>query len=247
MNQWIFKKRRGIAPILILLILAALAAAGGGAYLIVKQQQANQIKAKEKIVADQVDKINKEGLVINLSAQNDSAQSGTATLIDQNNNKTKVVIITTGWTAGIIEPAHIHTGACPTPETVRYPLNNVVNGRSESMIDQPLSELLKELPLAINVHKSVTESGVFVACGDITGDPAVLEKLKTKSSSGNESATGTANDNTNQRSAVPAFDREACLAQCRDTYGGSGNAGLDACLRACDAGGAIKTEGSVKQ
>src|SRR3989344_1475678 len=185
-----FHSRKGIAPIVVLLILALI---GGGSYVVVKKQK----EAKEKKVNDQVEKIVKEGLVINLAAQNDSTQTGTATLIDQNNNKTKVVIEINNWKPGVAEPAHIHLGACPTPGAVKYPLNNVVNGRSESMVDKTLAELLKELPLAVIVHKSTAEASVYVACGDITGDPAVLEKLKIKASSGNEA--GTIRDNANKR------------------------------------------------
>ena len=170
--------RKGIAPIVVLLILALVAAGGGGAYVAVKKQK----QAKEKKGMEQVEKIAKEGLVINLAAQNDSTQTGTATLIDQNNNKTKVVIEINNWQPGVAEPAHIHLGACPAPGAVAYPLNNVVNGRSESMVDKTLADLLKELPLAVNVHKSAAEASVYVACGDIIGDPAVLEKLKEKDS-----------------------------------------------------------------
>src|SRR3989344_5304158 len=170
-----FHSRKGIAPIVVLLILAIL---GGGSYVVVKKQK----QAKEKKGMEQVEKIAKEGLVINLAAQNDSTQTGTATLIDQNNNKTKVVIEINNWQPGVAEPAHIHLGACPAPGAVAYPLNNVVNGRSESMVDKTLADLLKELPLAVNVHKSAAEASVYVACGDIIGDPAVLEKLKEKDS-----------------------------------------------------------------
>src|SRR3989344_3197707 len=230
-----FHSRKGIAPIVVLLILAIL---GGGSYVVVKKQK----EAKEKKVNEQVEKISKEGLVINLAAQNDSTQTGTATLIDQNNNKTKVVIEINNWKPGVAEPAHIHLGACPTPGAVKYPLNNVVNGRSESMVDKTLAELLKELPLAVNVHKSAAEASVYVACGDITGDPAVLEKLKEKDSN----ATGTMRKDDNKREATPAFDLDACIAQCRDTYGGSGSTGFDACVRSCNARGSAKTEGSVQ-
>lgn len=185
-----FHSRKGIAPIVALLILAVLAAAGGGTYVVVKKQK----EAKEKKVMEQVEKVRKEGLVINLTAQNDSTQIGTAMLIDQNNNKTKVVIEINNWKPGVGQPAHVHSGACPAPSAVKYPLNNVVNGRSESMIDKPLADLLKELPLAVNVHKSADEVKVYVSCGDISGDPSVLEKLKTKPA-GEKAEEAQENDN----------------------------------------------------
>lgn len=64
-------------------------------------------------------------------------------------------------------PAHIHAGACPTPGAVSYPLAAVTAGRSETTLTVSTKELLAQLPLAINVHKSAAELSVYVACGDL--------------------------------------------------------------------------------
>lgn len=239
-----YRKRSGVAPVVVLLILAFFAAAGGGTYVVVKKQ--NEKKAKEKMINEVAEKIIKEGVVVVLLEQNNSATTGTARLIDQNKEKTKVVIELSGKPKGV-HPAHIHLGACPTPGAVKYPLNNVVNGRSESMIDKPLDMLLEELPLAVNLHKSAAEAQVYIACGNVTVDKEVLRAVKIKASSGNEAGTqgqgqpkreDAGTTGTERRNVGGGVDQDnACLAKCRDTYGGSGNPGFDACVRACNAVG----------
>ena len=105
-------------------------------------------------------------ITITLNAQNNSGESGTATLTDLGNGQTKVVL---DLGAGLADPqpAHIHPGTCanlnPKPE---YPLTNVVNGKSETIVKVSLADLTKEA-YAINVHKSAAEVAVYTACGDI--------------------------------------------------------------------------------
>jgi hypothetical protein len=108
-----------------------------------------------------------EEATIDLSEQNSSGESGTATLTAEGDNKTKVVISLDGAPAGTPQPAHIHEGSCanldPTP---KYGLENVVDGKSTTEVDEPLEELRDEA-YAINVHKSGTDLKTYVACGDI--------------------------------------------------------------------------------
>ena len=105
--------------------------------------------------------------MINLAAQNNSGISGTATL-KQEEGKVKVSLDLSGTPAGVTEPAHIHMGACPNPGAIKYPLSSVVNGKSETTLGNiTLARLKTELPLAINVHKSAEEAGVYVSCGDL--------------------------------------------------------------------------------
>jgi hypothetical protein len=66
------------------------------------------------------------------------------------------------------QPAHIHVGSCPTPGAVKYPLTNVVNGKSVTMLNVSMKELLASSDkLAINVHKSAAEVTNYTACGDL--------------------------------------------------------------------------------
>mgnify|MGYP001583129297 CR=1 FL=1 len=100
-----------------------------------------------------------------LVAQNDSGESGVAIIRDEG-GKAKVILNLRN-TPAIPQPAHIHLGACPTPAAVKYPLANVVNGVSETLLAVSANELLKQLPLAINVHKSSDDLKTYVACGNI--------------------------------------------------------------------------------
>lgn len=106
-------------------------------------------------------------ITVNLQAQNNSGQTGTATLTDLGNGKTRVDIVVTGAPAGVPEPAHIHDGACPNPGKVVYPLNNVVDGKSTTEVNASLTDLTSG-KYAINGHKSAQEISVYVFCGDIT-------------------------------------------------------------------------------
>ncbi|KKQ35412.1 MAG: hypothetical protein US50_C0015G0004 [Candidatus Nomurabacteria bacterium GW2011_GWB1_37_5] len=102
-----------------------------------------------------------------LSAQNDSSVSGIATFEEEDGN-VDVKLQLTGFPENISEPAHIHLGACPNPDAVKYPLTSVVNGKSETTLTgMTFAQLKTELPLAVNVHKSQDEAGVYVACGDV--------------------------------------------------------------------------------
>ena len=62
---------------------------------------------------------------------------------------------------------HVHKGTCaqldPAPS---YGLTTLADGKSETVIDVPLSTLQKE-QFAINGHKSAAEASTYVFCGNI--------------------------------------------------------------------------------
>jgi hypothetical protein len=103
---------------------------------------------------------------VQLNAQNNSGESGTATLTAMG-NQTKVVITLNGAPSDTAQPTHIHKGTCdnldPNPT---YPLNDVQNGKSETTINASLPSLMMG-NFSINVHKSATEISTYVACGTI--------------------------------------------------------------------------------
>lgn len=105
-------------------------------------------------------------VTVTLSEQNNSKESGTATLMEVD-GKVKVTLKLTGVPSGVAQPAHIHTGACPDVGAVKYPLTSPVDGMSETTLDLTLTQLKSELPLGINVHKSAAEAKVYVSCGDL--------------------------------------------------------------------------------
>jgi hypothetical protein len=109
-----------------------------------------------------------QSVTIALSPQNDSGQRGTAVLTSEGES-TKVVI--TLENAPGPHPAHIHSGSCPTPGAVVYPLTSVTNGRSETVVAASIADILRA-PHAINVHKSPQEIPVYTSCGNVTAAAA---------------------------------------------------------------------------
>src|ERR671924_142166 len=76
---------------------------------------------------------------VKLEAQNNSGESGTATLTPEGNS-TKVVLDVPG--ASGTQPTHIHKGTCakldPKPA---FPLSPVVNGKSETTVKASVKDL----------------------------------------------------------------------------------------------------------
>lgn len=107
-------------------------------------------------------------LAIELFSQNNSGQAGLVTLTETG-SQTTVRLDVLGAPEGVAQPAHIHIGSCAETGAIKYPLESFLNIPSETIIDVSLNDLLTELPLAINVHKSAQEIETSVACGDITG------------------------------------------------------------------------------
>lgn len=103
---------------------------------------------------------------VTLDAQNNSGESGTATLKEEN-GQTTVTLALIGFTKDVAQPAHIHVGSCPGVGAVKYPLTDVVNGQSVTTISATLSDLKQQLPLAVNVHKSKAAISTYTSCGQL--------------------------------------------------------------------------------
>lgn len=104
---------------------------------------------------------------ITLIDENGSGEDGSAQLTDQGDNTTKVELLMLNAPDGAVQPAHIHKGSCanldPNPA---YPLNNITDGKSTTVVNVSLTELTSE-KYAINVHKSAAEISVYVSCGNL--------------------------------------------------------------------------------
>jgi hypothetical protein len=103
---------------------------------------------------------------MHLVAQNNSGETGTATLYDG----AKGLIVKLRMSGSEVDqPAHIHKGTCdkldPKPT---YPLKTVHDGVSETTIEGVTIAQLEKSPYAINVHKSTKELPVYVSCGNLT-------------------------------------------------------------------------------
>jgi Cu/Zn superoxide dismutase len=114
-------------------------------------------------------------VVVHMNAENGSGESGTATLTQQPGG-VQVAIAITGAPSGVAQPAHIHEGTCaklnPAP---KYPLTNVTDGKSTTVVHGITIKDLLARPFAVNVHKSAADLKTYVSCGDI--------RAKAKSSS----------------------------------------------------------------
>lgn len=113
-------------------------------------------------------------VTIKLSDQNGSRQSGEAVLTETN-GKTKVVVTLSGKASDVPMPSHIHSGTCEKPGDIIYQLSSVEKGAAQTTLSVPLSEVLKNLPIYVNIHKSATELQTSVSCGSIL-KPAPVSK-----------------------------------------------------------------------
>lgn len=103
---------------------------------------------------------------VKLNMMNNSGMTGTVTLTSMSDTTTKVVIEMTPASAEA-QPVHIHHGSCGAGLGDHfYDLNDIVNGKSETIVPHDVHDLTKG-DLSINVHKSHTEVSVHVACGII--------------------------------------------------------------------------------
>jgi hypothetical protein len=110
-------------------------------------------------------------LTIDLDEIDGSGVSGTATLTE-GNGQTTVEIELDGTPEDGVHPVHIHSGTCDDLGDVVFPLEDVVDGTSESTVDASIDDILAA-DHAINVHLSADEMNVYVACGEITDDAAM--------------------------------------------------------------------------
>ncbi len=117
-------------------------------------------------------------LSVELGAQNESGQSGTATFLEVMNEETgayelQVTLELTGGPEAVEQPAHVHVGTCAEIGEVKWALSSVVDGMSTTTLEMSMQDLLLELAagtLAVNVHKSADESDVYYACGDVMAE-----------------------------------------------------------------------------
>jgi LPXTG-motif cell wall-anchored protein len=89
--------------------------------------------------------------------------NGTAALTDMGNGTTQVVIRVNPANPNML--AHIHSEACPGAGPVLFPLTNVQNGTSTTVVNAPLSDVLAR-GQSINLHKSPQLSDIYVSCGN---------------------------------------------------------------------------------
>ncbi|TVR75445.1 MAG: hypothetical protein EA415_03855 [Sphaerobacteraceae bacterium] len=112
-------------------------------------------------------------VTIDMQEVDDSGQSGTANITSDGDQVVVSIEIEPG-PDGEPQPAHIHEGTCQDLGDVAYPLEDVVDGVSESTADVSIADIIAS-DYAIAVHLSEDEMEVIVACGttpQIGGAPA---------------------------------------------------------------------------
>ncbi|MEJ7652698.1 MAG: hypothetical protein WKH64_04775 [Chloroflexia bacterium] len=111
---------------------------------------------------------------VSLMEQNSSNVAGAAVLTANADGTTTVLVQLSGPGAGEgVHPIHLHEGTCKgTIPTIRYPLENVVKGKSETKVNAPLSQLLSET-LYINIHPSKEMLFPVTTCGDLSAPTSV--------------------------------------------------------------------------
>ena len=154
----------GLGAVLVIVLLVAVATSSNTQTE--KVEESNGLPQVQEKVSD--DNPSSGKINVNLETVNKDVvnQSGTATL-EEKNDKVEVVLSLTTESLTGPQSAHIHSGECPGVGAVVFPLTNVVNGMSTTLLDTTLTELRAQLPLAINVHKSTDEVKVYTACGSL--------------------------------------------------------------------------------
>ncbi|MEO6349961.1 MAG: hypothetical protein ABIP53_04845 [Candidatus Limnocylindrales bacterium] len=103
---------------------------------------------------------------ITLDTLNGSGVAGAARIEEEDGGVVKVTIEVTP-NGNLKMPAHIHVGQCgATLGDVKYPLSDVDNGRSETVVSVKFADL-ETGGFAINLHKSADDIETYTACGNI--------------------------------------------------------------------------------
>jgi hypothetical protein len=115
---------------------------------------------------DEAEEALEEALTLDLQEQNNSGITGTVKFEPTSEGTVEVEIELDGSSGGP-HPAHVHPGSCadldPTP---KWPLENVVNGRSKTEIEVSTDDLFAG-EYAVNVHESPENADNYVACADV--------------------------------------------------------------------------------
>lgn len=67
----------------------------------------------------------------------------------------------------VAQPIHVHRGSCEDVGPIIEPLEDVVDGRSATLLQDVTLDSLMDGSLLVNVHLSFSDISVFTACGEI--------------------------------------------------------------------------------
>jgi hypothetical protein len=105
---------------------------------------------------------------LDLEALNESGVSGTATLTDNGDGTTDVVLAVEGDDQTVPHPAHIHVdpGECLDAADIIADLTPVEGGASTTTVDVALADI-QATEHVIIIHESVENIGNYIACAEI--------------------------------------------------------------------------------
>lgn len=152
---------------LVFLVGGALLLVGFSFYLIFSGQgnlQKNSNKASPQ-ASPNINSFEGKDLVTNLKPTGSSNQSGTVKFHEYNGK----IIVTLNFknSSKDFHPTFIYEGSCQKLGKIKTALLSDKSGESETILPYSTEALLFDLPLAINVYKSVSEPTTSIACGDI--------------------------------------------------------------------------------
>ena len=128
-------------------------------------------------------------ITVSVGPGRDAAQPGRVLLGRTTGGRTNVNLEIQSGPAGVLQPAHIHQGSCPDVGAVAFPLQDVLAGRSVTNVDISFDDL-QTGDFAINVHQSLEEIDVYVACGDIPALAAEEPETTTEAPAPTAPSTG---------------------------------------------------------
>lgn len=148
-----------------------------GAFLLLKKPVSQTQPQNRPVSQSAASPANQQAMVgvADLNVQNASSEHGQV-YWGEKNNKVVVTIDLVGEPGGASQPAHLHVGTCQALGAVKYPLANVVDGKSVTTLNVTLDQLKQDLPLIANVHKSDAQINVYVACGEVSASSKMVSE-----------------------------------------------------------------------
>lgn len=118
------------------------------------------------LIGSEVSAQEPKSIAVPMKALNGSGEDGSAILTQTAEGVH--VVVQLNHPSEDAQPTHIHIGTCGAiNRSPEYGLTLTVDGHSDSVVKGvQLSDLLKA-KYAINVHKSASDLGTYVSCGDI--------------------------------------------------------------------------------
>lgn len=108
----------------------------------------------------------KRELTLYIYESGGSGEEGVAEITEAD-GRAKVELQVIGGPSNISQPAYIQAGTCDSPGEIKFSLNSVRNGISETILPVSYEQLMSQVPLLVSIRKSLSEMDKFIACGNM--------------------------------------------------------------------------------